>query len=264
MKALARMQLAERPSRIGLAIPIARPAVGAEELAAVGRVFESDWLGAGPVADRFALRVSEKVGAAHVVAVNSGTAALHAAMTALGLGDGDEVIVPSMTFVSTVQAIVAVGATPVFCEVLPETLNIDVADVAGRITPRTRAVLPVHYGGEPCDLSALLALTAKQGLSVVEDAAHAFGSSYQGNPIGSHSDIACFSFDPIKNITCGLGGAVATNDKMLADRIRLVTNVGIDPSSIDRTIIGPQPYAIAAAGLRYRMSDVNAAIGLDN
>jgi perosamine synthetase len=259
---LAQLQLAERPAKADLAIPMARPSVGPAELAAVGRVFESNWLGAGPVADRFSMRVAETVGAEHVVAVDSGTAALHSAMNALRLGAGDEVIVPSMTFVSTIQAIVSAGAVPVFCEVLAETMNMDVRDAATRITSKTRALLPVHYGGEPCDLDAVLVLAAKHGLKVIEDAAHAFGSSYKGRPIGSHGDIVCFSFDPIKNITCGLGGAAATNDREIAGRLRIATNVGIDPSSVNHAGAGPQQYAITGAGLRYRMSDVNAVIGL--
>ena len=262
MNALAQLQLPERPTKANLAIPMSRPSVGPAELAAVGRVFESNWLGAGPVADRFSMRVAEEIGAAHVVAVDSGTAALHSAMTALGLGVGDEVIVPSMTFVSTIQAIVSARAVPVFCEVLAGTMNMDVSDVERRITPKTRAILPVHYGGEPCDLDRVLALAKQHRLKVIEDAAHAFGSSYKGRPIGSHGDIVCFSFDPIKNITCGLGGAAATNDDEIASRLRIATNVGIDPSSVTHAGAGPQQYAITGAGLRYRMSDVNAAIGL--
>jgi perosamine synthetase len=241
---------------------MARPSVGPAELAAVSKVFESNWLGSGPIADRFSLRVAEEIGASHVVAVDSGTAALHSAMHALGLGPGDEVIVPSMTFVSTIQAIVSAGAVPVFCEVLAETMNIDVHDAESRITAKTRALLPVHYGGEPCDLDSVLALAASHDLKVVEDAAHAFGSSYKGRPIGSHGDIVCFSFDPIKNITCGLGGAAATNDEQIAARLRIATNVGIDPLSVNHAGAGPRQYAITGAGLRYRMSDVNAAIGL--
>jgi perosamine synthetase len=262
MSRLLKEQLSERPSRANYAIPMARPSVGTEELEAVGQVFEGHWLGSGPLADEFSARIADVVGAEYVIAVNSGTAALHAAMVALQLEPGDEVIVPSMTFVSTIQAITAVGATPVFCEVLADTMNMDVEDAARRVTPQTRALLPVHYGGAACDLSAVLDLAASQELRTVEDAAHAFGSSYHGRPIGSHGDVVCFSFDPIKNITCGLGGAAATNDDELAKRLRTATNVGIDPSTIERGETGPLPYAVTSAGLRYRMSDVNAAIGL--
>lgn len=262
MSRLLKEQLSERPTRTSCSIPMARPDVGSEELAAVGQVFEGHWLGSGPLADEFSTRVAALVGADHVVAVNSGTAALHSAMVSIRLEPGDEVIVPSMTFVSTIQAITAVGATPVFCEVLPDSLNIDVPDAARRLTPRTRALLPVHYGGVACDLAGVKALAASHNLRVIEDAAHAFGSSYRGQPIGSHGDITCFSFDPIKNITCGLGGAIATSDQELARRIRTATNVGIDPATIDRHRAGPLPYAVTSAGLRYRMSDMNAAIGL--
>jgi perosamine synthetase len=241
---------------------MARPSIRAAELAAVGRVFDSNWLGSGPVADRFSTRVAEEIGASHVVAVDSGTAALHSAMTALRLGAGDEVIVPSMTFVSTIQAIVSARAVPVFCEVVTGTMNMDVRDAESRVTSRTRALLPVHYGGEPCDLDSVLDLARRQGLRVVEDAAHAFGSSYKGRPIGSHGDVVCFSFDPIKNITCGLGGAAATNNDEIAGRLRIATNVGIDPSSVNHAGTGSRQYAITGAGLRCRMSDVNAAISL--
>ena len=175
-------------------IPLYRPCVGAAELAAVGDVFRSHWLGMGPQSERFEQALADKLGVKHVIAVNTGTSALHLALAMLGLEAGDEVIVPSLTFVATPQAVLAAGATPIFCEVDPDTLNIDVADVAGRITPRTRAVMPVHYGGVPCDMTALLGLARRHGLRVVEDAAHAFGSRYRGKPVGSFGDIACFSF----------------------------------------------------------------------
>lgn len=244
-------------------IPVHRPYLGREELEAVGRVFDSRWLGLGSVTKEFEERLCELLGVRHVVAVNTGTAALHTALDALDLQPGDEVLVPSLTFVSTVQAILAVAARPVFCEVCADTLTLDVVDSMKRVTPRTRAILPVHYGGLACEMDGLVPAAQEQGLWIVEDAAHAFGSTYKGRMAGSLGDIACFSFDPIKNITCGGGGAVATDSDALAGRIQLRRNVGISTDSWDR--LGderPWFYNVVAPGFRYSMSNLNAAIGL--
>src|SRR5262245_28053061 len=192
-------------------IPIHRPSIGERELAAVAAVFESRWLGMGDVTRAFEERIEGICGARHAVAVGSGSAALHLALAALELEPGAEVIVPSMTFVSCPQAVVAVGARPVFCDVAIDTVSLDVDDVARRIPPRTRAVMPGHYGGFPCELDRLVELARADELAIVEDAAHAFGSAYGERMIGAGGDLTCFSFDPVKNITCGEGGAVATD-----------------------------------------------------
>ena len=156
-------------------LQVSRPSIGDEELSRIKDVLESGWLGHGSTVLEFEEKLKAFLPARHVVAVNTGTSALHLSLDALGIGIGDEVIVPSLTFCASVQAIVAVGATPVFCEVVPETLNIDVADVEKRLTPRTRAIMPVHYCGNACDMDALLEIGREHGISIVEDAAHAFG-----------------------------------------------------------------------------------------
>jgi perosamine synthetase len=245
-------------------IPFSRPYFGREELDAIGAVLDSRWVGLGAVTQQFEDRVRGLLGVRHVIAVNTGTSALHVALEALDLDDGDEVIVPSLTFVSPVQAIVAAGATPVFCDVSLDTLNADPVDIAARITPRTRAIMPVHYAGVPCDMDAILSLASLHRLRVVEDAAHAFGSRYKGRNVGALGDLTCFSFDPIKNITCGEGGAVATEDDDLARRIMPRRNVGIESDRWSRRDAQrPWDYQVVAPGYRYHMPNLNAAIGLE-
>jgi dTDP-4-amino-4,6-dideoxygalactose transaminase len=244
-------------------IPVQRPYLGEEELAAIREVFDSRWLGMGAVTKEFESAIAALLGAKHVIAVNSGTSALHLALEAIGLSDGDEVIVPSLTFAASIQAIIAAGARPVFCEVVPATLNIDVADALNRVGPHSKAIMPVHYGGSPCDMDELLAGADRHSLRVVEDAAHAFGSRYRGRWIGSFGDVTCFSFDPIKNITCGEGGAVVTNSDSLAElmvkkRILGISNETLDRYRNERNWL----YEVVTPGYRYHMSNINAAIGL--
>jgi dTDP-4-amino-4,6-dideoxygalactose transaminase len=246
-----------------ITIPIHRPAVGAAELEGVRRVLESRWLGMGSLAAEFERRVGELLGVPHVVAVSSGSAALHLALAVLDLRPGDEVLVPSMTFVSCPQAVLIAGGRPVFCEVDPDTVTLDLADARRRITQRARAIMPVHYGGFACNLDEVVALAREHGLTVVEDAAHAFGSEYRGRMVGSGGDLACFSFDPVKNITCGEGGAVTTSDEAIAARLRLARNLGVSRDSWARRR-DPRPwyYEAATLGFRYHLTDLNAAIGL--
>jgi len=244
-------------------IPVQRPFLGDEELAAVGKVFDSAWLGMGSTTKEFEDRIRTLVGARHVIAVNTGTSALHLALDAIGLEPGAEVIVPSLTFAASVQAILACGGRPVFCDVCADTLNMDVADAARRVTPRTRAIMPVHYGGLACDMDAVMALAREHHLMVVEDAAHAFGSTYKGRAIGTIGDVTCFSFDPIKNITCGEGGAVVTDNDDIARRALPKRILGIDNDTWsryrnERTWF----YEVVTPGYRYHLSNINAAIGL--
>jgi len=247
----------------GPEIPIHRPSVGERELAAVRSVLESRWLGMGSVTRELEERIADIVGARHAVAVASGSAALHLALVACDLRPHDEVLLPSMTFVSCPQAVLAVGARPVFCDVDPATVNLDIESAAERITPRTRALMPVHYAGFPCPMDELMALAGERGLLVVEDAAHAFGSAYGDRMIGSIGDVTCFSFDPVKNVTCGEGGALTTDDDALAERIRLARNLGIGQDSWSRRDAErPWYYEAAGPGFRYHISDVHAAIGL--
>lgn len=240
-----------------MAISVSRPSLGPEELRAVEDVFRSGWLGLGSVTRRFEEALERHLGCKHAVAVNTGTSALHIALSAFGIGRDDEVLVPSITFAASVQAILATGATPVFCEVDERTLLIDVDDVARRIGPRTRAVMPVHLYGSACDMDALLALAEGHGVWIVEDAAHAFGTVHDGRRIGSFGHATCFSFDPIKTVTCGEGGAVTLGDGARADVVRRLRVLGITPDA------GPSGHReVVSEGFRYHMPDFCAAIGL--
>jgi len=244
-------------------IPIQRPSIGFEELEEVKKVFESGWLGLGSVVFEFEKRIEEFLGTAHVIAVNTGTSALHIAFDGAGIRKGDEVIVPSLTFCASVEAIIAAGATPVFCEVKPDSLNMDIDDIIRHIGPKTKAIMPVHYCGSPCDMDSLLSIGKEHNILIIEDAAHAFGSSYKGRRIGSFGDITCFSFDPIKNITCGEGGAVVVHDEELAEIIKRKRNLGIDREAWSRYKKKRSwYYEITTQGYRYHMSNINAAIGL--
>ncbi len=244
-------------------IRVSMGCMGEEELSAIRDVFEHGYFGLGSQVVEFERKLSEYLGAEHVIAVNTGTAALHVALDALGLGPGDEVITPSLTFAACFQAIALTGARPVPCDVAPDTLLLDLADLNRRITPRTRVLMPVHYAGNPCDMDAIASLAQRHHLRVVEDAAHAFGSTWRGRRIGSFGDIVCFSFDSIKNITCGEGGAVVCRDPSLADLIRTKRVLGTDR----KPMAGADPnqrwrYQVTTRGFRYHMGNINAAAGL--
>jgi perosamine synthetase len=247
-----------------MTIPVQRPCLGPEELQAVERVFQSGWLGLGEVTQAFEDELRTFLGARHAVAVSNGTAALHLALDALDLEPQDEVLVPTLTFVATPQAVLMAGATPVFCDVDPATFNLDVHDAAARITPRTKAILPVHYGGTACDMDAVHRLAVEAHLHVIEDAAHAFGSSYKGRKVGTLSELTCFSFDPIKNITCGEGGAVVTDDPSLARKMAARRTLGIVRDAAPRPEAArPWSYTVAEPGFRYHMGNLNATVGLE-
>lgn len=244
-------------------IKVSSPLVGAEELAAVQAAFELGYFGQGSKVMEFEQALGAYLGAQQVVAVNTGTAALHLALLALGIGPGDKVIVPSLTFVACFQMIAATGALPVPCEVYPDTLLLDLEDAERRITPNTKALMPVHYAGNPGNLDAVYELAKQKGLLVIEDAAHALGSTYKGQLIGSFGEVVCFSFDSIKNITCGEGGAVVCRDPNLAENIRQMRLLGLireghaDPGQMRRWF-----YGVKQQGFRYHMSNINAALGL--
>ena len=244
-------------------IPVSRPSLGEAELASVKTVFESGWLGLGAQVFEFEQGLQKFLGAKHVVCTNTGTTALHLALDALGIGNGDEVIVPSFTYVATVQAITATGATPVFCDIHADDLNIDADDIKQKITRKTKAIITVHYRGFPCDMDNIGKLAQEHDLFVIEDAAHAFGSSYKGKKIGSFGDIACFSFDPIKNITCGEGGAVVFQDDSLLEKIQQKRILGIDKDTWSRYRNERSWfYDVVTQGYRYHMSNISAAVGL--
>lgn len=234
------------------------PYVGAAEKAAVARVLDSGYYGCGPEVATFEHELSQYLGNdIHVVCTASGTAALHLALAAIGVGHGDEVLAPSVTFVATFQAVAATGARPVACDVLEKNLLLDIEDARRRITQRTRAVIPVHYAGHSGDLDAIYDFARSNRLRIVEDAAHAFGSRNQGRMIGSFGDVVCFSFDPIKNITAGQGGAVVTRDPAIAHDVRLRRELGIERDSTTRS----DDIVVSRLGWRYAMSDLMAAIG---
>jgi Predicted pyridoxal phosphate-dependent enzyme apparently involved in regulation of cell wall biogenesis len=244
-------------------LPVSRPSIGSEELKGVKKVFDTGWLGLGSTVFDFENAIKKYLGAKNVIAVNSGTTALHIALDAFGINEGDEVIVPSLTFCASIQVITALKAIPVFCEIDPETLNIDINDVKRKITPKTKSIMPVHYCGNSCDMDSLLDIGKKNNILIIEDAAHAFGSSYKGKKIGSFGDATCFSFDPIKNITCGEGGAVALSDDTIAEEIRRKRILGIDKDTWHRYKNERSWfYEVTTQGYRYHMSNINAAIGL--
>ena len=250
-------------------IPTHRPAIGERELAAVGRVFESRWLGPGAATQAFEDALRDRLGVPHVVAVGSGTAALHLALEALDLPAGSAVLVPSLTFVASVQAILAARLTPLFCDVDVGTLQLDLDDCAVRLR-RARheggvvgAIMPVHFGGASCDISRLAALAEEHDLAIVEDAAHAFGSVHGGRALGTVGVAGCYSFDPIKNITCGEGGAIATASDTIAERLRAARTLGISSDGWSRhTGAASWSYTVESQGWRAHMPDMNAAIGL--
>jgi dTDP-4-amino-4,6-dideoxygalactose transaminase len=244
-------------------IPYNLPSIGEEEIAAVTEVLRSGWLTTGPRTAQFEKEFAQYVGAAHALAVNSGTGALHLALAGLGIGPGDEVITTPLTFCATVNTILQVGATPVLADV-GEDGNLDPASAAERITPRTRALLPVHLGGLPCHMGALWELARKHGLKVVEDAAHAVGSHYGGTPIGGGpSDAVAFSFYATKNLTTGEGGMVTTPHQELAERMRVLCLHGISRDAWHRySDQGNWYYEVQACGFKYNLSDVQAAVGI--
>ncbi|MDJ0924668.1 MAG: DegT/DnrJ/EryC1/StrS family aminotransferase [Acidimicrobiia bacterium] len=224
---------------------------------------ESGWLTSGPNVRKFESRFAKTVGVEHAVAVNSCTAALHVALAACGVGPGDDVIVPTMTFAATAEVVVHLGAAPILVDVDPDTLSIDPNLAAEAITDRTRAIIPVHYGGHPADLSQILDIATSAEMFVIEDAAHAFPASYQGSPIGGIGDVTCFSFYATKTITTGEGGMITTSDAGLASTMRSLSLHGLSDDAWSRHSPGAAwDYAIVRAGYKYNLTDMAAALGL--
>ncbi len=244
-------------------LPLSRPSIGPAEVAAVTECLESGWLTGGPRVSRFEEAFAAAVDARHAVAVSSATAGLHLALLAAGIGPGDEVVTTPLTWAATGNMILAVGATPVFVDVDPGTLQIDPEAVARAIGPRTRAILPVHFAGQPVDLDRLRAVAGARGVELIEDAAHALGTRYRGRPIGGGTTAAVFSFHPIKAITTGEGGMITTDDAGLAERLRLLRFHGIARDAWSRYGgRGTPDYEIVALGFKYNMTDLQAALGL--
>lgn len=244
-------------------LPYARPTITEDEIREVEACLRSGWLATGPRTDRFEKALAAYCGTEACVATNTGTAALHLALLAAGVKAGDEVVTTPMTWVATANVVLHIGAVPVFADVEAATLNIDPARVEAAITDKTRAILPVHYAGLPCDEDALLELCRANGLALVEDAAHALGASYKGRPIGSIGDVTMFSFHPAKNLTTGEGGALVSSDLDLAARARRLRFHGIDMSPESRFGgRGPAAYDVVEPGFKYNISDLQSAIGL--
>ena len=244
-------------------LPIAIPWIGEREKQLVLESLDSGWITTGPKAQELARRIAELGGARHGIALNSATGALHLALEALGIGPGDEVITSAYTFAATVNVIEHVHARPVLVDVEPDTLNMDPARVEAAMTPRTRAVISVDYGGQPCEYDALHALCGPRKVRLVDDAAHALGAAYRGRPVGSLADVTAFSFYASKNLSTGEGGAAVTDDAGLAERIQLLSLHGMSRDAWKRyAATGSWYYEVVAPGWKYNLSDVLAAIGL--
>jgi perosamine synthetase len=255
------MAVAPQLPRRATPLPYGRQWIDEDDIAAVVDVLRSDWLTTGPQVAGFEGALAVATGAREAVAVSSGTAALHLAMAALRIGPGDEVIVPTLTFAASANCVVYCGGTPVFADVDAATLLIDPADVARRITPRTRAIVAVDFAGQPCDYDALRALADKHGLALVADACHSLGAAERGRPTGSLADLTCFSLHPVKNITTGEGGAITTGDELLARRLRSLRNHGVTSDRRERAETGAWFYEMVELGFNYRLTDFQCALG---
>jgi perosamine synthetase len=243
-------------------LPYGHQWIDEEDINAVVRVLRSAWITTGPKVADFEQAFADYVDAREAVAVSSGTAGLHAAMFALEIGTGDEVIVPPMTFAATVNCVVFQGGTPVFVDVDPDTLLLDPDQVEAKITPRTKALIAVDYGGQPCDYDALWAIANRHGLAMVADACHALGGSYRGRLVGSLADLSAFSFHPVKHITTGEGGMVTTDDPDLAHRMRVFRNHGVTTDHRQREQQGSWSYEMLDLGYNYRLTDFQCALGI--
>lgn len=247
-------------------LPLARPSIEECDLQAAQEVLKSGWWTTGPKVTEFEQALCEYLDSdnpPHAVGLNSCTSALHLALLALDIGPGDEVIVPTWTFAATAQVVEWVGATLVLCDVSPETLNIDVEKAESLITEKTKAIMPVHMFGYPCDMEGLVRLAKKYGVKIIEDAAHAIGTKYNEKKIGTFSDITCFSFYATKNLAMGEGGAAVSNDQELIERIRKLGYFGINKQAFKRyEKAGTWLYDIEELGYKSNLDSVHAALGL--
>ncbi|EJN22496.1 MULTISPECIES: UDP-4-amino-4-deoxy-L-arabinose aminotransferase [unclassified Pseudomonas] len=243
-------------------LPFSRPSIGEEEIAAVEQVLRSGWITTGPQNQALEEQFAAYIGCQHAVALSSATGGMHITLLALGIGPGDEVITPSQTWVSTANMISLLGAKPVFVDVDRDTLMTDAARIEAAITPRTKAIIPVHYAGAAFDLDPLYALAEKHGIAVIEDAAHAAGTRYMGRHVGAQGT-AIFSFHAIKNMTCAEGAMFVSDDAALATRVRMLKFHGLGVDAYDRLTGGRKPQAqVMEPGFKYNLADINAAIAL--
>jgi perosamine synthetase len=243
-------------------LPYGRHLIGEDDIQAVVEALRSDWLTTGPKVEQFEEAFAVRVGARHAVTFSSGTAALHAAAFVAGIGTGDQVITTPLTFAATANCILYQNGTPVFADVRPDTMNLDPEEIQAKITPRTKALIPVDYAGHPADLDPILKIAEQRSLTVIEDACHALGAEYRNRPVGSISHMTVFSFHPVKHLTTGEGGMVATDIPRFADTLRTFRNHGISSNARDRQRDGQWLYDMSLLGFNYRLPDVACALGL--
>jgi dTDP-4-amino-4,6-dideoxygalactose transaminase len=245
-------------------IPFHIPVIDEAEIQSVVETLKSGWLTTGPKVKRFEEDFANYLGARHAIAVNSGTAALHLALDAVGIKEGDEVIVPTMTFAATAEIVLYFKAKPVFVDCQPDTLNLDPSRIEAAITSKTKAIIPVHIGGRPCEMDRILDIAKRHDLRVIEDAAHALPTGYNGHTVGTIGDITCFSFYATKTITTGEGGMATTENPEWAERMRIMSLHGISHDAWKRyTKEGSWYYEILSPGFKYNLTDIGAAIGIE-
>lgn len=243
-------------------LPYGHQCIDEDDIKAVVDVLRSDWLTTGPKVAEFEKRFAEMVGAKYAVAVNSGTAALHAAAFAAGIGPGDEVITTPMTFAASANCVLYCGGRPVFADVEADTLLLDPSSVESKVSPKTKAIIAVDYAGQPCDYDALKKLSDEHGLILIADACHALGATYKNRKVGTLADMTVFSFHPVKHITTGEGGMVVTDNPDFAVKLRAFRNHGITADHRQREADGSWFYEMAELGYNYRLPDINCALGL--
>jgi perosamine synthetase len=246
-------------------IPLFKPYMGREEERAVVETLRSGWITLGPKTEEFEKSFAKYVGAKHAIAVNSATSALHLALLVSGVKKGDEVITTALTFATSAEVALYVDAKPVFADVDPRTLNIDPKSIEKKITPKTKAIIVVHYGGQPCDMDEINRIAQKHGITVIEDAAHAAGASYKGKKIGGGKNLTTFSFHAVKNLATGDGGMITTPDPKLDQALRALRWMGINKSTRERETAGGYrwDYDINGGGFKYHMNDITASIGIE-
>ncbi len=243
-------------------LPYGRQSLDDADIQAVVEVLKSDWLTTGPKVGEFEERFAAWIGVRHAVSFSSGTAALHGAAFAAGLGPGDEAITTPMTFCATANCVLYQGATPVFADVSPDTLNLDPGEVSRKLSSRVKAIIAVDYAGHPAALDELVELATKHGALLIEDACHALGAEYKRKRVGGIADMTVFSFHPVKHLTTGEGGMVATNDVRLAETLRRFRNHGISSEARERQEAGQWFYEMVLLGFNYRLTDIACALGL--
>lgn len=243
-------------------IPFYVPWITLEDIKAVSEALKFRWLTGGPVVAKFEKMFADYLGVKNAIAVNSCTAALHLSMQALNIKEGDEVIVPVLTFAATANAPIFCGAKPVFADIDQSTFNISPEEILNKITPRTKAIIVVHYGGQPCDMKEVLEIAEDHKLHVVEDCAHSLGAQYRGKKTGDFGIMGCFSFYPTKIITTLEGGMITTNETKLAEKLRILREHGMTKGAVTRESSGSWYYDVAGLGYNYRLTEVQAALGI--